>query len=82
MAKKYGPITVEAFAQTRDGGLADVDALNEEQKRKLATELSVRMLNELYAGQGVRFFPAPCPPSGPACPEAGEERLLCDPLAQ
>lgn len=64
MAKKYGPITVEAFVRTRDGGLADVDTLNKEQKRKLATELSVRMLNEFYAGQGVRFFPAPCPPNG------------------
>ena len=63
MAKKYGPITVEAFAQIRDGGLADADALNEERKRILATELSVRMLNEIYAGQGVRFFPASCPPA-------------------
>ena len=70
MAKKYGPITVEAFVQTRDGGLADVDTLNEERKRKLATELSVRMLNEIYAAQGVRFFPASRPSAnGPACPE-------------
>lgn len=62
MAKKYGPITVVAYAQTRDGGLVDVDTLNEEQKRKLATELSLRLLREAYAGQGIEFFPASNPP--------------------
>ena len=59
MAKQYGPITVVAYAQTRDGGLLDVDALDAQQKRTLATELSCRLLNEACAGQGVHFFPAP-----------------------
>lgn len=58
MAKQYGPITVVAYAQTRDGGLVDVDTLNEQQKRTLATELSCRLLNEAYAEQGIKFFPA------------------------
>lgn len=58
MAKKYGSITVVAYAQTRDGGLIDVDTLDEARKRKLATELSLRLLREAYAGQGIEFFPA------------------------
>lgn len=66
MAKKYGLITVEAFVQTRDGGLVDVDTLDEERKRKLATELSLRLLREAYAGEGIEFFPAGSPPSATA----------------
>ena len=58
MAKQYGPVRVIAYAQTRDGGLLDVDALDAQQKRTLATELSRRLLNEAYAGQSVHFFPA------------------------
>ena len=58
MAKKYGSITVVAYAQTRDGGLLDVDTLSERQKRRLVTELSCRLLNEAYAGQGVKVSPA------------------------
>lgn len=58
MAKKYGPITVLAYAQTRDGSLIDVDTLNEAQRHKLATELKLRMLNGFYAGQGVTFYRA------------------------
>lgn len=67
MAKKYGPITVIAYAMTRDGGLVDVDTLDEERKRTLATELSIRILNEAYAKEGVKFFPADeAPVSGAA----------------
>ena len=58
MAKKYGPITVVAYAQSRGGGLIDVDTLNEAQRRELATELKLRMLNGFYAGQGVTFYRA------------------------
>ena len=70
MAKKYGSITVAAYAQTNDGGLVDVDTLNEQQERKLATELSCRLLNEAYAGQGVKVFPA-------SREETGKEERLC-----
>ncbi|MBQ9492434.1 MAG: hypothetical protein IJR54_01700 [Oscillibacter sp.] len=58
MAKKYGPITVTACARTRNGAPVDVDALDPERRRTLATELSLRILNEAYAGEGIRFFPA------------------------
>lgn len=78
MAKKYGSITVVAYAQTRDGGLVDVDTLNEEQKRKLATELSIRLLNTAYAGQGITFFPASCPPDDNSDnAETRKERQVC-----
>ena len=75
MAKKYGSVTVVAYAQTRDGGLVDVDTLSEQQKRVLATKLSCLLLNEAYAGQGVKFFPASQPPTND--PDSGTERQLC-----
>ena len=53
--KKYGPITVEAFVQTHDGGLVDVDTLDASQRRRLATELSVWLLDAAYAGTGVKI---------------------------
>lgn len=58
MAKKYGKITVEAFAPTRDGGLVDVDTLDASRRRGLATELSVGLLNAAYAGTGVKVSAA------------------------
>lgn len=57
MAKKERPpITVKAYVKV-NGVETDVDALNEEQRRRLATALKVAVLNELFAGQ-VHFYPA------------------------
>ena len=62
MAKVYGGITVEAFVPTKDGKLLDVDKdLTEEQKKRLATELTIKMLNSYYAGVAT-FFRADSPP--------------------
>ena len=57
MAKKERPpITVKAYVKV-NGVETDVDALTEEQRRRLATAIKVTVLNELFAGQ-VRFYPA------------------------
>ena len=63
MAKKYGPITVEAYVPTKDGRLLDVDEdLTPEQKEWLATELSIKILNTAYAGKAVFFRKGSPPP--------------------
>lgn len=57
MAKKERPpITVKAFVKV-NGVETDVDTLTPEQRIRLATELNVTMMNELYAGVA-HFFPA------------------------
>ena len=57
MAKReWPPITVKAYVKV-NGVETDVDTLNEEQRRRLATAIKVTMLNELFAGL-VRFYPA------------------------
>ena len=57
MAKKERPpITVKAFVKV-NGVETDVDTLTPEQRKRLATELNVTMMNELYAGVA-HFFPA------------------------
>lgn len=56
MAKVYGGVTVEAFVPTKDGRLLDVDNdLTDEQRRYLATELSIRLLNSFYRGKATFF---------------------------
>ena len=54
--KERPPITVKAYVKV-NGVETDVDTLNEEQRRRLATMLSVTLLNERFAGQA-HFFPA------------------------
>ena len=62
MAKVYNGVTVEAYVPTKDGRLLDVDKdLTDEQRQELATELSVRFLNTMYAGVAT-FFPKDNPP--------------------
>ena len=54
MGKAKEPIQVKAFV-TVDGVRTDVDTLNEEQKRKLATWLKKTYLNELFRGVAVFY---------------------------
>lgn len=56
MAKVYGGVTVEAYVPTKDGRLLDVDKdLTDEQRKYLATELSIRLLNSFYHGKATFF---------------------------
>ena len=54
--KERPPITVKAYVKV-NGVETDVDTLSEERRRRLATMLSVTLLNERFAGQAC-FFPA------------------------
>ena len=63
MAKVYNGITVAAYVPTKDGRLLDVDEdLTPEQRRWLATELSLKMLNSAYRGVAVFYRKGDPPP--------------------
>lgn len=44
-------IKVISYVHTKDGGLAEVDSLSAEDKKRVATELKLRYMNALYRGK-------------------------------
>lgn len=56
MAGQKPVIRAESFVYGKNGELIPFESLSEEQKRKVATELKIRMMSALFPG--VRFFAA------------------------
>lgn len=54
MARPKQVIRTVSYVHSKDGGLIRFDDLTDEQKRKAATELKIRMLSAMFPG--VEFF--------------------------